>query len=448
MTILARTRTRGGQGGSARRAGRLISLSSALVLTAGVLGTGVLGAAVPAGAAGTAGTVARAAAGAVRPGTAAGHRSGAVTAGGMRYACAPVPLGDARCFALFRPQTAVNRALAAGIRSQVSKPSGLTPRQIESAYRLPVSRNPHQTVAVVEAYNTPHLASWLYIYRKYFGLPSCTVRSGCLRVVNQQGKASPLPGSAVPLGWDVETSLDVSMVSAACPHCHILVVEANTQRFGDLAKAEDTAARLGAAAISNSYGGRENGFTFAYRHSYNHPGHTIVVSAGDSGFTAANFPADLATVTAVGGTELHKAHNKRGWTEDTWFAGGSGCSAYVAKPAWQHDKHCPGRTVADVSAVAWNIPVYDSFEGGWLTVGGTSVSSPLIAAIYALAGNARTVRPGYVYAHRRSLFDITKGSNSYFVTSQQACGNDYLCVAKKGYDAPTGLGTPDGTGSF
>jgi subtilase family serine protease len=437
MTILALTRTRGGHDRSApaRRAGRLTSaLSSVLVLTAGLLGAGVLGVTVPAGAA------ARAAASAVRP--------GAATAGGMRFACAPVPLGYARCFALFRPQTAVNRALAAGIRSQVSKPSGLTPRQIESAYRLPVSRNPHQTVAVVEAYNTPHLASWLYTYRKHFGLPACTVRSGCLRVVNQQGKASPVPASGVPLGWDVETSLDVSMVSVACPHCRILVVEANTQRFGDLAKAEDTAARLGAAAISNSYGGRENGFAFAYRHSYRHPGHTIVVSAGDSGFTAANFPADLATVTAVGGTELHKAHNKRGWTEDTWFAGGSGCSAYAAKPAWQHDKHCPGRTVADVSAVAWNVPVYDSFYGGWITVGGTSISAPLIAGIYALSGNARSVRPGYVYAHARSLFDITKGNNSAFVTPKQACGDDYLCVAKKGYDAPTGLGTPDGIGSF
>ena len=153
-------------------------------------------------------------------------------------------------------------------------------------------------------------------------------------------------------------------------------------------------------------------------------------------------------MTAVGGTELRRAHNKRGWTEDVWFAGGSGCSAYVAKPAWQHDKHCPGRTVADVSAVADNVPVYDSFYGGWLTVGGTSISSPLIAGVYALAGNARSVRPGYVYAHARSLFDITKGNNSDFVTAKQACGDDYLCVAKKGYDAPTGLGTPNGTGGF
>ena len=439
MTIHALIRTRGrtSRPAPARRAGRLAAaLGGVLVLTAGVLGAGAL-TAVPAGASAV-----------PAAGLPAAGRPSPATAGGLRFACAPVPLGYARCFALFQPQTAVNRALAAGVSGPVSKPSGLTPRQIESAYRLPIARNPHQTVAVVEAYHTPHLASWLYTYRKTFGLPACTVRSGCLRVVNQQGKSSPVPSSGVPLGWDVEASLDVSMVSVACPHCHILVVEATTQRFGDLAKAENTAARLGATAISNSYGGRENGFTNAYRKSYDHPRHAIVVSAGDSGFTAASFPADLATVTAVGGTELHKAHNKRGWTEDTWFAGGSGCSAYVAKPAWQHDKHCPGRTVADVSAVAWNVPVYDSFYGGWLTVGGTSISSPLIAGIYALAGNARSVRPGYVYAHARSLFDITRGNNSFFVTAKQACGDDYLCVAKKGYDAPTGLGTPNGTGGF
>ncbi len=444
LHALTRTQRRTSTPAPARRAGRLASaLGSALVLTAGVLGTGALTAAVPAGAA------VPARAGAVpAAGRTAAARPSPATGAGLRFACAPVPLGYARCYALFQPQTAVNRAIAAGLSGPVSTPSGLTPRQIESAYRLPIGRNPHQTVAVVEAYHTPHLASWLYTYRKTFGLPACTVRSGCLRVVNQQGKSSPVPSSAVPYGWDVETSLDVSMVSVACPHCHILVVEATTQAFGDLAKAENTAARLGATAISNSYGGRENGFTNAYRWSYYHPHHAIVVSAGDSGFTAAAFPADLATVTAVGGTELHKARNKRGWTEDTWYASGSGCSAYVAKPTWQHDKHCPGRTVADVSAVASNVPVYDSFYGGWLTVGGTSISSPLIAGVYALAGNARSVRPGYVYAHARSLFDITKGNNSYFVTPEQACGNDYLCVAKKGYDAPTGLGTPNGTGGF
>jgi subtilase family serine protease len=309
-------------------------------------------------------------------------------------------------------------------------------------------------VAVVDAYRTPALAANLAVYRKQYGLPACTRASGCLRIVNQQGKASPLPASGVPYGWDVETMLDVSMVSAACPHCQILVVEASSDSFADLAAAEDTAARLGAQVISNSYGVRENGQAQAYAAAYDHPGHTIVVSSGDDGFTAANFPANLATVTAAGGTELARAHTARGWSEQVWNtpdagASGSGCSAYVAKPSWQHDPHCPGRTVADVSALAWNVPIYEKVQGGWLTVGGTSAAAPLIAGVYGLAGNAATVKPGHPYARPGSLFDITAGNNDWFNQANGAtCGYDYLCTAKKGYDAPTGLGTPDGTGAF
>lgn len=372
---------------------------------------------------------------------------------GFRAACPAARAGYMQCFTLYRPQTAVNRALAAG---RVSKPIGLTPKEIEQAYRLPVNRHSDQTVAVSIAFNTPHLAEYLAKYRQTFGLPPCTVASGCFRVVNEFGKANPkkLPGSGVFSGWDLEVTLDVSMISVACPHCKIIVVEGKNPSFANLARTDDTAAALGAEVISNSYGGRENGFAMASAKSYDHPGHTIVASSGDIGFSAANFPANLTTVTAVGGTELAKAHNARGWRERTWFdpfnfgAGSSGCSVYVAKPSWQHDPNCPGRTVADVSAIATDIPIYNKVYGGWVTVEGTSVSAPLVAGIYGLAGNAAKIPLGYAYSHSKSLFDITKGGNSLFYPSEKTCGNDYLCVAKKGYDAPTGLGTPDGIGAF
>ncbi len=372
----------------------------------------------------------------------------------LRPACPTAPAGYDRCFVLYQPQTAVNRAIAEGLTGAVTRPRGWGARALEAAYKLPVGRESHQTVAVSIAYNTPGLAHYLAVYRKYFGLPRCTVGSGCFREVNQFGKASPLPPSGVGSGWDLEVTLDVSMISVACPHCKILVVEASNPGAGAMAKTDDTAARLGAQVISNSYGQRENGFALAYAKGYDHPGHTIVASAGDSGFTAANFPADLATVTAVGGTELARAHTRRGWTEAVWNspaefgAGGSGCSAYVRKPAWQHDPHCPGRTIADVAAVADNVAIYNKFYGGWVTVAGTSISAPLIAGIYGLAGNGATLKPGSLYAHRRSLFSITKGNNALFETPEQACGNDYLCVARKGYNGPTGLGTPDGIGAF
>jgi subtilase family serine protease len=304
----------------------------------------------------------------------------------------------------------------------------------------------------VDVYSTPHLAADLAVYRARYHLPPCTTASGCLRIVNQRGQATPLP-AADPQGWGVEETLDVSMVSAACPRCQILVVEASSPRFGDLATAEDTAARLGAAAISNSYGARETGYSQADAAAYHHPGHVIVASSGDFGFGPAQFPANLTTVTAAGGTQLSRTSSARGWAEKTWNAdfgaSGSGCSAYVSKPAWQHDKHCPGRTIADVAAVAWNIAIYDSSvrNGPWLSIGGTSAASPLIAGVYGLAGNAATVPPGYEYAHRGALFDITTGTNDPYANGA-ACGHDYLCVAKQGYDAPTGLGTPDGTGAF
>src|SRR5262245_11065825 len=229
----------------------------------------------------------------------------------MRVACPAAPPGYARCFALYRPQVAVNRAIAAGIRGPAAQPRGWSPRAIRAAYKLPVALNPGQTVAVSIAFDTPKLAQYLGVYRKQYGMPPCTVASGCFTKVNQQGKASPLPRSGVGSGWDVEASLDVAMISGACPNCKILVVEAKNPSVGILAVSENAAARLGAQVISNSYGLRENGFAQAFAASYNHPGHTIVVASGDFGFTAAQFPANLTTVTAVGGTQLTRANTSR-----------------------------------------------------------------------------------------------------------------------------------------
>ena len=204
--------------------------------------------------------------------------------------------------------------------------------------------------------------------------------------------------------------------------------------------------------ISNSYGSRETGSDMKVAGAYSQPGHTIVVSSGDEGYTAASFPANLTTVTAAGGIQLARAASKRGWHETVWDtdgASGSGCSAYVAKLAWQHDNSCRMRTTADVSALAWNIAIYEKHYGGWLKIGGTSATAPLIAGVYALAGNATTSKPGYAYRHRGSLFDVTTGNNNILGTGGGAvCDGSYLCVARKGYDAPTGLGTPHGTGAF
>jgi subtilase family protein len=369
----------------------------------------------------------------------------------LRAACPAARAGHMRCYMLFRPQYAVNAGL---MHAAKTSPAGWGARTLERAYRLPVSRNSRQTIAVSIAGRTPKLARYLKIYREHYGLPPCGTASGCLRIVNQHGKAKPPAPNATGSGWDLEVTLDVSMISAACPHCKILVVEASSTSDGDLGQTDSTAARLGAAVISNSYGQRENGQAMGFKHDYLHHGHMTVVSSGDSGYDAASFPANLAGVTAVGGTELRRAHNHRGFTEQVWndpnlfAAASSGCSAYVGKPAWQHDAHCPGRTVADVSAIAADVPIFNAAWGGWITVAGTSAAAPFISGVYGLAGNARHLTPRHLYTHRGHLFDITHGNNALTGTPLALCGRDYLCVARKGYDAPTGLGTPNGIGGF
>ena len=130
-----------------------------------------------------------------------------------------------------------------------------------------------------------------------------------------------------------------------------------------------------------------------------------------------------------------------------WSGAGSGCSAYESKPSWQTDSGCARRTVADVSADAdpnTGASVYDTtrYQGqsGWFRVGGTSLSAPLIGAVYAL-GTSSVTYGSYPYSHTSSLFDVTSGSNG-------SCGGSYLCTAGAGYDGPSGLGTPNGTGGF
>lgn len=326
-------------------------------------------------------------------------------------------------------------------------PPGYAPADLQSAYALPSSANGvGQTVAIVDAYDAVTAESDLAVYRAQYGLPPCTTANGCFRKVNQTGGSTPPAANA---SWGQEISLDLDMVSAICPNCHILLVEANTASYVDLGTSVNTAASLGANAISNSYGGGEiSNETTAYDPYYNHPGHAITVSSGDSGY-GVQYPAASRYVTAVGGTSLSRVGNARGWSETAWSGAGSGCSALEPKPSWQTDTGCARRTVADVSAVAnpnTGVAVYDSTayrgQSGWMVFGGTSVASPVIASVYALAGNAGSVNYGsYPYGNLGALFDVTSGSNG-------SCGGTYLCTGETGYDGPTGNGTPNGIGAF
>jgi len=339
--------------------------------------------------------------------------------------------------------------------------NGYGPADLQSAYKVPsgpVVAGSGPTVAIVDAYANPNAESDLATYRSQFELPACTTISGCLRIVNQNGAASPLPAGNT--GWGQEIDLDIEMLSAICPQCKILLVEANSNSFADLGAAVNRAAAMGATAISNSYGtsGEFPGET-SYDSYYNHPRIAVTASSGDSGY-GVSFPAGDNHVVAVGGTNLVGAANARGWTESAWSGAGSGCSAYFAKMPWQTDTGCARRMEADVSAVAdpnTGVAVYDSYgsTGGnnWYVFGGTSVSSPIIAAVYGLAGNAGTVdyAAKIPYGHTAALFDVVGGSNGNCNgngNSKKRSGQPYFCTAVTGYDGPTGLGTPNGTGGF
>jgi len=354
--------------------------------------------------------------------------------------CGAVAIGQARC----------NSDLVTdpnGKALVTSTPAGYGPGDLRSAYNLttqPLAAGAGQTIAIVDAYNDPNAESDLGVYRSYFGLSSCTTANGCFRKVNQSGGTSLPRGNA---GWAEEISLDLDMASAICPNCKILLVEASSNSFANLGAAEDYAAAH-ANVISNSFGGGEfsSEATETYDGHFNHPGVAITASSGDGGY-GVEFPAASPYVTAVGGTTLVRNSNvSRGWTETAWSGAGSGCSAYIPKPSWQTDPGCARRTVADVSADAnpnTGVAVYDTYrEGGWLVFGGTSVASPIVAGVYALAGNAGSVLYGsYPYSHASSLNDVLSGSNG-------SCGGSYLCTAGPGFDGPTGLGTPNGSAAF
>ena len=366
--------------------------------------------------------------------------SSAAFAADHRPVCpGPAAPGTSRCHARVVTDTR-------GIPMAALAPSGYGPLQFRIAYGLPASASTVKTIAIVDAYNDPNIESDLGVYSKQYGLPVCTTANGCFKKVNQTGGTSYPQTNA---GWALEISLDVEVAHAICPNCKILLVEATNNSVANLLAAEDYA-RTHANVVSNSWGGSEfsSETTSTYDGHFNHIGIPITFSSGDSGY-GAEYPASSQYVTAVGGTTLTLNTNNTRKSETVWAGAGSGCSAFEPKPTWQKDTGCIRRTVADVSADAnpnTGAAVYDTvkYQGrsGWFKVGGTSLSSPIIAAAYALAGNGTsTVDGSYPYSHKTALFDVTSGSNG-------TCGGSYLCTGKAGYDGPSGLGTPKGTSGF
>ena len=362
-------------------------------------------------------------------------------AGHIAICPGPAPAGHARChLRVLVDEKGKPFATKAAV-------SGYGPQQFQTAYGVAkITPSPLPTIGIVDAYDDPNAESDLNTYSQTFGLPACTTKNGCFKKVNQSG------GTSYPRadqGWALEMALDVQIAHAMCPACKILLVEANSSSLTDLLAAEDYATSH-ATVVSNSWAANEFSTETFYDGHFNHKGIPITFSSGDGGF-GIEYPAASQYVTAVGGTTLTLTSNNTRASETAWSGSGSGCSAYEPKPSWQKDPGCKRRTIADVSADAnpnTGAAVYDSYgygsSSGWFQVGGTSLSSPLIASVYALAGNgASTVYGSYLYAHDApaTFYDVVTGSDG-------SCGGLYLCTAKPGYDGPTGLGTPNGIGAF
>jgi hypothetical protein len=348
----------------------------------------------------------------------------------------------------------------------------LTPQSLHAAYALPVETpsSTLQTVALVDAFDDPTAEADLAVYDEQFGLPACTAANGCFRKLNEQGHASPLPHKDGE--WAGEISIDVQMAHAICPGCRVLLVEASSEEFSDLGAAVNAAVGAGATEISNSYAGPEESAFASIFDEFNsdyfdHPKVVVTASSGDCGYLnkacledAANFPADSPNVLAVGGTSL--TEKKAGWSSTVWEEGGSGCSQLFSAPPWQSAvadfsaTGCgTGRSIADLAAIGdpnTGVDVYDSTpEGGsaptgWTVFGGTSVSSPIVAAEFALAGGSQNVDfpASTLYTHAgqgSALYDVVSGNNG-------SCGKTTACQAAVGYDGPTGLGSPVGLGAF
>jgi subtilase family serine protease len=363
-------------------------------------------------------------------------------------------------------------------------PIGYGATELAKAYGVQSAPSRTGTIVVIGAGAYPTLESDLAIYRSTYGLPACTAASGCFKQINYLGGAPYAPSTdpddqSGEQDIGVETALDVEMASAACPRCKIVSMQVPLQDgfFGTLQQTHDailhfatgvsTARKLGASAVSISYGYPTDDYSDkgAVARLMTQPGLPIVSSSGDWGFldTEGQWPQSLPTVISAGGTSLYPQAGTRGYTEIAWNGAGSGCTPDLPPAAGQPKKVsslCHGaRTASDVSAVAdpyTGVAVYDSYAPGtgvpfgFIVVGGTSVSSPFLAGLYARApGNPTVLGPSTLYAAPATSFnDVTIGTNAGLGYCKTVDVGNAVCDSGPGWDGPTGLGTPRGLEPF
>ena len=361
-------------------------------------------------------------------------------------------------------------------------PVGYGAADLAAAYHLPdAATGAKGTIAIIDAGAYPNLEADINAYRSQYGLPACTTAGGCLKIAGFDGGAPQTPATTFPNTYyeeqvGVETALDVDMASAACPSCAIVELQlpitdalTGTKEHMDAAMADfgtavNTAAKLGASAVSMSYqypSDTDVEFGQAGRDLF-HPGMAVLASSGDSGYEGnvhTGWPQNLPWVVSVGGTSLFQ--NGDSYTDVAWSGAGSGCEtdlpAAIGAPT-SVSANCGGhRAASDVSAVAdpnTGVSVFDTYSPyfgdplNWILVGGTSASSPFVAGLYARGGHTSQVMgPNTLYTAPKGAFtDVTLGQNA----PPHVCptATPALCAAQKGWDAPTGIGVPNGLAGF
>jgi hypothetical protein len=332
-------------------------------------------------------------------------RHSATTARPLQSCAADRRQGYAHCMSRFVNPGTGGRAPAGYLRKDLAK-----------AYNIPKAGSTG-TVAVIIAFDVPNAEKDLAVYRKVNGLPPCTTANGCFTKVNQRGQKGNYP--AADGGWALEGSMDLDMVSAGCPTCKILLVEADDNHDNNLAAATRTARKLGATVTSHSYGGTEYGGMWANQDAYEAPGAIAVASSGDWGFTAPQAPSVFRTVLAVGGTTLNRASNARGFDEDVWFGAGErllgirpeelGAEGQALRDAHGRGRVCRGRPRHGASRSTTPTRTRSASRRAGSSVAARAHRPPLVAGMIGNAGNGATYSNSVPYRKPGAFYDVVGG---------------------------------------
>ena len=305
-----------------------------------------------------------------------------------------------------------------------------------------------QTVAIVDAYDAPNVDADLAVYRTHVQPAAVHDRERVLPEGRPE-RRHRATRRATP-SWAQETTLDVQMVSALCPNCHILLVEANTTSLTDLGASGEHGGRARRRRREQQLRrGRVVGDDErSTDHYFDHPGVAIVASSGDTGY-GVSYPAASPHVVAVGGTTPAPGDATRARATRPRRCGrvpAAGAARTSRSPRGRPTPAARTRTVADVSAVAdptTGVWVYDSdAAGGWSSAGRAWPRRSSARCTRSPATRRRaTDMSSLPYATPSALNDVVSGSNG-------SCGGTYLCTGVAGYDGPTGLGTPNGAAAF